>query len=455
MALQDIVNVSISLETSVVSQVGFGTPMFLSSHRRFSERVRGYPNIEAVAADFATTDAAYIAANSAFSQLPKPSLVKIGRREAKVILTPVAETVGLTTSVTVTVNDNDSIVATYVTGAAEDAQIIATDLAADINGDPNVSAHVTATVVGTGSAAVLEIDVDDAASWFTISAEDNLAISYASTETPADSLAAVELEDEDFYFVASEDHTEAHVLAMAAAVEARKKIYFTSVAEAGALAALADPATDILGKLAESNYFRTSGWFHDKADTLFPEMAFIAVASTADAGKKVWGNNRIRGITASKDPSTGKKLTYTQRNNLKARNANWIESVGGLDITNKGKVAGDEWIDVIRDLDFMEARVTENFQTKMINSPKIPITDSGINEMRSVLHSTLDRMVSTPTQVNILQENTPYVSTFPRASEVSFADKANRILNASFVAYLAGAIQVTSITGTLTYDATA
>lgn len=452
MSLESIVSVQISLETSAVSQAGFGTPMFISNHRRFSERVRGYPNMTAVAADFESTDAAYIAANAAFSQIPAPALVKLGRREATTIFTPAAETVGLTTTVTITVNDGDSVVATYVTGAAEDAEDICTDLAADINGDANVAAHVTASVVGSGSSAVLQIVTVGAGDYFVISDEANLTLSYTSSEAPADILTAIDTEDSDYYFIAAEDHTESFVLAMAAAVEARTNIYFVSTDEAGGLAAITDPATDILGKLDATNYFRTSGWFHHTADTDFPEMAFIAVAAPADAGKKVWGNNRIRGVAASADPATGKKLTYTQRNYLNERNANWIETVGGLDITRTGKVAGNEWIDVIRDRDYMVARLTENLQTKMINSPKIAYSNSGINEIRSVVNSTLNRMVSTETEPNILQETNPYVTTFPQANAVPFADKTNRVLNASFVAYLAGSIQITKITGTLTYD---
>jgi hypothetical protein len=209
---------------------------------------------------------------------------------------------------------------------------------------------------------------------------------------------------------------------------------------------------DTLGRLSEMNFFRTSGWFHQDALTKFPEMAFISVAAPSTPGTKIWANNKVAGVPVSSDPDTGIPLTWTQRDNLSNRNANFLENVGGITITRLGKVAGNEWIDVIRNRDFLEARITEGLQNKMINAPVIPFTDSGITEIRSVVTSVLNRSVSTPTVPSILQDRDPYTTNFPRAAAVSFSDKQARTLNATFVAYLAGAIQVSVIDGTLTYD---
>lgn len=453
MPLQDIVNVNISLETAAVSQAGFGTPLFISDDQRFLERVRGYTSLSAVSEDFEATDAAYIAASQAFAQTPSPSVVKIGRKgSTDASLTPVGTIEGSTFSVTVTVNDGDSIVATYIGQVADDAEAVVTDLAADINGDVDVSAHVTASVNGTGASATLEISGNTGTDVYSLSSEDNLTIAYTSTEAAGDALAAIQAEDDDFYFVAASDHSEAFVLAMAAAVEANSKLYFVSVADAGSYATLADPATDILGKLKEFAYFRTSGWYHQAADTQFPEMAFISTVATATPGTKVWGNTRVGGVTPSANADTGTSLSYTERNNLNERNANWVVNVAGNNIQRTGKVAANEWIDVVRDRDFWEARLTEAFQQKFIAAPKIPYTDSGINELRSVFRSVSNQLVTTPTQPNVLQEVNPYTSNFPKAADVPVVDKQNRILRATFTGFLAGAIQIAELQGTLTYE---
>jgi hypothetical protein len=130
-----------------------------------------------------------------------------------------------------------------------------------------------------------------------------------------------------------------------------------------------------------------------------------------------------------------------------------ITTVGGVDIVREGKVVGGEWIDVIQSRDLLVARITEALQTKLISVGKVPYTDSGINSLRNVVETVLDRYVSTDVRPNILQENNPYETTFPPAVDVSFNDKAARTYSASFKAYLAGAIHVVTVDGVLTYDA--
>lgn len=446
MALQDIVNVSISLSTTAVSRAGFGTPVFIGAHRFFTERIRAYTSITAAAVDLPSGSNELAAVTSAFSQDVSPSVVKVGRRDVDLLTyTPAAVTaVGQVFSINVVGTDDVAILASFTTTTgSETATEVITALAAALSGIVGV------TVGGTTTLTLAEATPGTP---FAVTSFTLLTQTTTVTETADASLTAIEAVDTDFYFVAADDHTETFVLAMAAAMETRSKIYFVSVSEAGALAALAQPATDILGKLAENNYFRSSGWFHQDADTTFPEMAFIALAAPADPGSKVWANNKVAGLSASQDPSSGINLTFTQESNLDDRNANWVGVVGGIDISRRGKVAGDEWIDAIRNRDFLEARLTEGLQNLQINQPVIPYTDSGISMVRGTVTSVLNRSVSTSTTPNILQENNPYTTDFPRAADVPFAEKQLRELNASFEGFLAGSIQITKIVGNLTFD---
>ncbi len=79
--IKDIVQVSITRETAKITRVGFGTPMILGVHSAFTERIRSYASITAVAVDFATTSDEYRMANILFSQQLSPATIKIGRRE--------------------------------------------------------------------------------------------------------------------------------------------------------------------------------------------------------------------------------------------------------------------------------------------------------------------------------------------------------------------------------------
>lgn len=454
MALSDIVSIEISLQTATVSRAGFGTTIFITNEQNFPERVRAYNSIDAVGEDFSTTDKAYIAANGAFSQIPPPDVVKIGKQfNTTATITPLNVVENTAYNITVTVNDGDSVTASYTALLADTEEDVANSIVADINADGDVAAHITASVVGVGAAAVIEIvPVAPATDTYALSSLQNFDVDYVSAETAATVLQAIRDVDDDFYFVTAHDHTQTFVTEMGLAVEAMDKIYFVAVQDTDVLQTLATPATDTLGILADNNLFRSSGWYHHQADERFPETIFTSILSTATPGTKVLGNNRVAGIGNSLN-ALGNPLTATEKSNLNDRFANWVTTEGGIDITIPGKVAANEWVDIIRDRDFYKARLCEGLQTKLINSPKIPYTNSGINEIRSVFNSVSDRLVTTPGAPNVLQEENPYTSNFPSRSDVPFADISNRILRASFIGYLAGAIQIVELEGVLTYDA--
>jgi len=449
--LQNISNVSISLSTVAVSRQGFGIPLFIANTRSFNERVRTYTTIEAATADFLSGSDELAAATAFFSQIPAPKSVKIGRREADLILTPDTPALDDVYTVTVGDTDGDSVVVSVTAIALDDEEAIVDGLKAAIDGDPNVSVHVTTTKNGTGASATLTISPTLTSDAFNVASLLKLTPSFTSSEVAGDALAAVEAIDSDFYFVTAHDHTETFVLAMALAVEARSKMYFVSSAEQDSIAALAEPATDTLGKLFELNYFRTAGIYHQDADTKFTECAFVGKGAPYNPGTITWANQQLAGVSTSAN-SGGVKLTATEQNNVVARECNFIQNVGGVDITRQGRVVAGEWIDVIRSRDLLEARLNEAYQNQLINAPKIPYTDSGINSLRSTASSVLSRYVTTETQANILEEVNPFTLDFPRARDVSFADKAARTFNGSFEAFLAGAIHVASVSGSLTYS---
>lgn len=79
MSLQDIVKVTISLATGGASKAGFSTMLVAGYHTRFTERIKFYATLDAVAANFETTDPEYLAAAAWFSPTPRPTQIAIGR----------------------------------------------------------------------------------------------------------------------------------------------------------------------------------------------------------------------------------------------------------------------------------------------------------------------------------------------------------------------------------------
>lgn len=444
----EIVNVQISLETSAVSRAGFGTPLIISDNVWFKERVRAYTSFEGAAEDFPTTSKEYAALQSVFSRGVDPATVKIGRREVDSITftADAATAIGQVYTIEVLDTADATTTATFVTTTGSETPTdIATALVAAIGAPAGVT-----VVDDTGSLTLSKSGTDPYA---VTDVTSNISYVATTTEAPADTVNEIVSIDNDFYFVASTDHTQTFVLNLSTDIEAREKLYFVSTQEQDCIDTAYSPtATDTASQLAQNNRFRTSYWFHHDADTVFPEMEYITVGAPFDPGKAIWANERVSS-EAAKDPLTGKLLSTTQKTNLVNKYANFTEIVGGLTITRRGQVSGNEWIDVIRNRDFLVARITEAYQNFLINSKVVPYTDIGIARTQTVLSSTLNRYVETEAQPNILQAKNPYIINFPRRKDVSFGDVAARVFNGAFTAYLAGALQVVEISGSLNYSA--
>ena len=451
MSYTPIVTTAITLQTQAVSRIGFGVPLFIGSHRWFKSRIQTYVGIEEAQTDFPAGSDELRAATAMFSQQPAPSAIQIGRRETDLITyTPDTVTaIGEVFTISVIGTDDVQVDASFttITGSETAADVTA----ALVSGLGGVVGVTVADLTGTFTLAPA-VPLNE----FTVVGENLVKLTGVTTQTElaATTMQAIVDESNDFYFVTAHDKTQAWILDLAADVEARKKLYFVSVQETEALKAIENPvnAADTLGKLQDLGYIQTAGMFYQDDQAYF-ECGFAAKGAPFDPGTLTWANLRVAGFTDSKDPATGKSLTTTQKGFVGDRNATFTEDVGGITITRIAKVAGGEYIDVIRSKDFLTARITEAYQNKLINSLKVSYDDVGINEMKGVLTNTLDRYVTVEGSPNILQSTNPYTVSFPRASEVSFAQKASRVLEASFTGFLAGAIEVVAVKGILTLDA--
>jgi len=440
MAITDIANVVISLQTSGVSRQGFGTPLFAASHRSFEERVRAYNSLTAVAEDFDTSSAAYKAATAYFSNSPAPRQIKIGRREADVTLAFGTVETGKVYTVSVA-SGSDTVEATYTALALDTGAEVAAALKTAI--DAVLTGVVTTTVAGL----TLELS-STAGDAFTVTPVLNVTQSFTTTETAAALLAAITEEDDDFYFFSADDHTASFVTAVAADIEARKKIYFFSTSAVESYGAIANPiaANDVLALVQASGYFRTAGMYAHN-DTDFPECAYVGYNAPFLAGSVVWTNLRVALPFALN--ADGKQLTATQQNQVSARNAAFVRKEGGLNILRGGKVAGDERIENIRGRDSLESDMKANLTNLLINQQggKLPYTNAGLNSVRSVINSTLDIYVAR----TFINPN--YVVTIPDARDIDVSKKQAQLLDdATFRAELSGAITLIDIFGTLALE---
>jgi hypothetical protein len=440
---RDLSIVNISLQDSGVSADGFGIPIFISSHRYFKERVRSYNSLSSVAEDIPLSTLTYSALEQAFSASPSPSTIKVGRREADLTLTVASGSTKAnlilgasdgtnTFSVTINISSLDS------SGA------VATAIAAAIEADSNIGSIVDTLVAGS---TVIITEASPSDSYFIKSMSSELTDSYTSTENAAEVLQAIEDVDSDFYFVASDDHTETYVLQMSDAIEARKKQYFVSLSASNALTAyVTGAATDIFGKIKDNGEKRTVMLFSQDADTKFPELYFAAYNSVYPAGSVSWTNLKV---SLPLGTSSGVKLSNTQKGFLASRDVSFVSNIGGNNVLRGGRTASGSRIDAIHGRDNLESDLEVAYNSLLINQQggKIPYTNAGITQLANICKNTLSRYVVR----GFINAGFEKFVIFPSVDKVSLADKEAGIYQSgTFKAELTGSIDaVGPINGTL------
>lgn len=426
--LTDIIEIQISRETSAVAQTNFNVPAFISAHTQFTERARVYSSLLAVADDFASTDTAYIAASKFFGQAIKPANIVIGRR-----LVPGATVNVLTVAVgvpyTLTVS---GVTVTYVSVASDTAIKIAAGLKTAYDVTPVTGVTLTNNLDGTLTFSVVG-DVD-----WSLKVSANLSKANApATETWTSSVNEVQNENDTWYALAIESHNELNVLEVAGVIEAKKKIFGTSSADVDIKTTATD---DLFSQLQDLGYQRTFAMFSNDADTQFPECAWIGFQLQEQPGSNTWAYKALTGVTVS-------KLSDTESTNIKAKNGNTYESVGGQSVTVGGKMIGGEFIDIMVFVDWLEARMTERLWFRMANSKKIPYTAAGATIIESEIRAQLNDGI----RVGGLADSPSPVVRVPDVLSVAPNLRAQRIFEGiEFEARLAGAIHFVKIKGTVT-----
>lgn len=476
MALQDVVNVSISLQTSGLSRQGFGTPLFITAHNYFLDRVRSYTSLDEVAEDFPTDSNGYAAAASVFGNEPSVDVFKIGRQKAPSLITVTGDTdgvyaAGVTVAVTVKDANDVSVAATFTTTGGETVAAVATTLLTAIDAVLGAGGNGSVALTDNGDGT---FDIAEALQDFTVSAFENsyaegtaLQDGVGETNNILNTYQAIVDYDNDFYVVAWEGRalggasvddvtfSTIGVLDLANTVEASgsPKLYFAGSSAAESITdnytfgtTPSDP-NDVLAYLREYNFFRTVGWWHQDADTTFNELEYAGYNLPFNAGSVVWENNQLA-VPAAKN-ALGNALTSTEEGRLNARNASYADIAGTVVFTQGGLVAGGEWIDIMRGRDNLQADLEVdlfNFLTQQQGS-KIPYTNAGINLIKNVVDTRLQRYKN---ERGFLTD--PISITVPKAADIDSTTKASRVLqDMSFKATLAGAIVMVDLQGTLTY----
>lgn len=367
--LNDVVSVVITDQTTAIATASFAVPLILSTFTNFAERTRTYLSITDVGADFATTDKAFIMAQQAFGQssvigAPPPSIV-IGRRQVdSVVFTP---TVADSTVYTVTLNGT---VFTFTSGVGATATTIVTGLKAAIG---------TPAGITVGGTTTLTLAVTTPGNPWSVKASVNLVGVNTATETWPAALLAVDAENDIWYCLTADTQVTAEQLALSDLINSMDKIYGLSSAD---VVAPTTGTTDIGAVLNAKSASRTFGVYSATSTTEYPAVAWIGSQLAVTPGSNDWDFKRASGVTRS-------ILTPTQITNLRAKSWNFYRTKGGVNVFQDGNMFDKKPIDVQIGKDWLKARFQEGIYFRIINSLKIPMTDSGLliveNEIRAVL----------------------------------------------------------------------
>jgi len=266
---------------------------------------------------------------------------------------------------------------------------------------------------------------------------------------PTPDLVAINNENSDWYGICDTAHNEARAVHMAQWVESEEKLFVNVLSNVNNSSAPGTDTTSTAYLLKTGNFFRTCWWYHPEIK-MFPDVAIAARSFSKYPGQETWANQQLSDVDSI-------YLPETTAQNVFAKNGNTFEPFRNINITQNGKVAGGEWIDVIRFRDWLCDEIKVRIFTQMVDN-RIPYTDPGIAIIRSRLQSALDSGVMrggiAPTELDTNGNIIPsYTISVPLAATIDPSVKASRVLqDVYFTARLAGAIHVVQIQGTLTYE---
>lgn len=456
MAYQEIVSVDISINDVNLTQRGFGTPLFITSHSNFDERVREYNSLTEVGTDFATTEPAYRAAQRVFGQSPSVQTMKIGRRKQNISITlPEGDPAdGLTYSVDVragTFGDISTDTLTYGPTSSDTVTTTLQGLLDAITGSA-VETYISG-VLNLGTTLVISLDTgyDILELTNTVGAFEPVTFTAAANETAADVYQAIRETDSDFYFIGADDNTAGFATALAASIAADDVLYFVGSRDLDNVATVVEPDNSLFGQL--QNNLKVVLYFHQDAtgsreDSTYPEMGYLGYNAPFDAGSVTWANLRVANMQTSRNYLTGKSLTTTQKSNLNLRNANYMETDSGITYARTGRTSSGEWIDVVRGVAWQKVEISTAVKGLLLNQQggKVTYDDTGIARVREVISSALQRGVNR----GFLSS---YTLTLPFVRDLTGAQRSSRILDGvKFTGVLAGAIHVVGIQGSVTSD---
>lgn len=397
-----LVRVAVTLTPSAAQAQNLSTLLILGTSTVIDtvERFRNYESIAAVAADFGTSAAEYLAALLWFQQAPQPTNLKIGRwinaaasgtlrgaplsAAQQLLANFTAVTSGgftytknggsatNVTAINLSGAANLNAVATLITAALSGATMVWNstfsrfELTSSTTGSTSSISFLTAPGSGTDISALLGM---------TSASSGSYRADGAALET---ALAAVTLFDADYgqawYATMVLGASNADHLACAGYIEATntKHVYGVTTQEAGAL--VAATTTDIAYQLAQLGYNKTFVQYSSASP--YAMASYLGRLLTVD----YTANNTAITMMFKQEPGiTAEHINSSQADSLKAKHCNaFVAFNNDTAIVMNGVAASGVFSDIVTSTDWLAVTMMTSLYNVLYTSPtKVPQTDSG------------------------------------------------------------------------------
>lgn len=432
--ISEVVNVNVKVQAATITRAGFGTPLIAGYHTHGGgPRVATFTSIaDMLTYGFAATDVLVRAAGILLAQSPKIPSFKVGKcllpATQKVNFTPTDTTVGTVYSIKFTKPDGTTATATYPVAPSDTLTLITTGLQAAV-------AALSLATSQTNHATNFDVTATAAGTYFDMGITGPLSVHDITVDPGiATDLAAINLEDPNWYGLGLDVNGEAMVAAAATWVLANGKwAEFDTIDTACGTSSTSD-----IGSTLQTATNTRCGLNFGANLLHYTGIGAMGVHFSTSPGRATLNLKKVAGVAV---PFTN----ATQRGYFKAKRINFLVTFQGLNVYLWGTFASG-YADNQRFLDALTAGMGEDLFAYLANNDKIPFTDLGGDGVRSTISATLAGF--TPFAID---DKKPIVVSVPPVDTISSIDKGNRLLSGTtFSAQLTGAIhEIKSVDGTI------
>jgi hypothetical protein len=351
-----------------------------------NSRLRQYTSLSGMTGDgFTTTNAEYLAAELYFGQIPQPQYVWIGRRDLTAIQTV---TVGASGGTGYLVGDVVTVTQSLASGGQLQVATITT-------GGVVTGVTIIPAAQGTGYTIASNLPV-------TGGNGTGLEINVTAVgETWAQAVNACRVASPQWYVVtpaavSPNVPTDADLLAVAAEVQGftPPSVYFLTTGDANVLNNITG---NLLAELQAAQYTRTLSVYSTTQGGAYPNNAFasagvmgLAMALNTGAAASYFdlNNKTVSGVAFE-------PLTQSQANNILGTVTRTSVGLNGNAVLNYqnssyivfqfGNMASGLPFDIVMNVDMLVADIQVSAMNLLVSVPALPITDSGITQMRNVV----------------------------------------------------------------------